>query len=122
MTQRGRFRFQLDCIYKSDPQYVLCVVGRKQGSPAEGEYRGRQKFAEPQAVGLRTSATSVDELLDKVETICEMLEGREKKVQEFYDRPGTFEGMSPIKGIEVDYPRFIGLLEEVSAVLPDSEE
>jgi len=112
----------LECIYKSDPRYVLCVVSRKQGSPAEGAHPVCPDLAEAQAVGLKTSTTSVDELLDRVQTICETLETNEKKVQEFYDCPGNFEGMSPIKGVEIDYPRFTGLLEEVSAVLPDSEE
>jgi hypothetical protein len=112
----------LECIYKNDPRYVLCVVGRKQGPPAEGEHRGRQDLADTQAVGLRKGTAAVDELLDKVETICEILETHEKKVQEFYDHTGNSEGMSPIKEVEVDYPRFIGLLEEVTAVLPDSEE
>lgn len=112
----------LECAYESDPRYVICVVGRKQGPPAEEEPRGRQDLAETQAAGLRTSATSIDELLNKVETVCEMLEAHERRVQEFYDHPGTFEGMSPIKGVEVDYSRFIDLLEEVSAVLPVSDE
>jgi hypothetical protein len=113
----------LECAYEeSDPRYVISVVGRKQGPPAGGESPESQDLAETPAAGLRISSASIDELLDKVETICEMLEAHERKVQEFYDRPGVSEGMSPIREVEVDYPRFISLLEEVSAVLPDSEE
>ena len=112
----------LECTYEDDPRYVVCVVGRKQGPPAEREHGERQDLAETQAAGLRIGAASIDELLDKVETICEMLEAHEKNVQEFYDSPGVVEMMNPIKGVEVDYSSFIGLLEEVSGVLQDGEE
>ena len=112
----------LECTYESDPRYVTCVVGRKQGPPTEEEYRERQGLAETQAAGLRNGAASADELLDKVETICEMLEAHEKNVQDFYDRPVTAGRTSPIKEVAVDYSRFIGLLEEVSSALPEGEE
>ena len=112
----------LECTYEIDPRYVICVVGRKQGPHAERERRENQDPAETGAAGLKISTTPIDELLDKVEAICEMLETHEKRVQELYDNSRFFEGTSPLKGVEVDYPRFIALLEDVSSVLPDGEE
>ncbi len=112
----------LECTYERDPRYVTCVVGRKQGPSVERERRKSQGLADTQTAGLRISATSIDELLNKVETICEVLEAHERRVQEFYDHSGTLEVTSPIKGVDVDYSAFVGLLEGVSAVLPDSEE
>jgi len=112
----------LECTYESDPRYVVCVVGRKQGSLAERELAGNHAAAASNAASLRMGATSFDEFLNKVETICEILEAHERNVQDFYDHPVIAGRTSPIREVGVDYPRFIGLLEEVSAVLPDREE
>jgi len=121
-AELGRSFNILECIYESDPRYVVCVVGRKQEPPTEAERGGSHNAAESRAPGLGISAASIDELLGKVETICEMLEAHEKRVREFYDHSGDSEATSPVKGVEVDYPGFISLLEKVSAVLLDSEQ
>jgi len=112
-AELGRAFSVLECDYESDPRYVVSVVGRRQEpEPPEVPDDG---WPSP---GPGLSVSSIDGLLDRVEAICEMLEAHEKKVQDFYDCSEASGRRNLLEGVAVDFPRLIGLLDEVSCALP----
>ena len=116
-AELGRTFSVVECDYESDPRYVVGVVGRRQGPPAEpGPPEGRD------AAGLNAGAADAAGLLDKVEAVCDMLEAHEKKVRDFYDRSEESGRTNLLEGVVVDYAGFIRLLERLSRVLPADED
>ena len=63
-------------------------------------------------------ATYIREILDGLETICQILKSHEDKVVQYYnDAKSSSEG-SPLFAVETNLPRMIDLLEHIFEILP----
>jgi SAM-dependent methyltransferase len=108
----------LECENESDPRYVVCVATPRHGPPAEAEHCRSAGSAETPFTDSAIGRASVEVVLDKVEAICNILEAHEKNVSEHFETKAPTKRVNPIKGVEVDYPPFVRLLEEVFSELP----
>ena len=59
------------------------------------------------------SKASVQGILDRVESICELLEIHERSVYEFFERNDHRERKSPIRSIDTELPRCVELLADI---------
>ena len=101
----------VECKYEEyDPRYVMCVVERKGDSMTMEE--DRLGYGEPEEELLHLNTVPTDDVLSRVESICDLLESHESKVVQFFD-DGLAEEKNPSQGLQVDLSGFASLLGDV---------
>jgi SAM-dependent methyltransferase len=109
----------VDCFYQpDDPRYVIGVVKRRDGPDLATSSEKNGYLEEPERRCLDLSKASVQGILDKVESTCDLLESHERHVSQFFEKDNPFEQGSYIFGTDTDLSRFVELLSDVFAVLP----
>jgi SAM-dependent methyltransferase len=108
----------VDCFYQpDDPRYVVAVVKRRDGREVAMPSAKNGELEVPNRNCPDLSKVSVQGILSKVESVCDLLESHERRVTQLFNINGGFEQKSPSLATDTDLSRFVGLLGDVFDVL-----
>jgi SAM-dependent methyltransferase len=108
----------IDCFYQpDDPRYVIGVVKRKDGMDFAVSSAKNGDLEEPEKRCADLSKVSVQGILGKVGSICDLLESHERRVTQLFNSSGGFEQKGSILGTDTDLSGFAELLADVFDVL-----
>lgn len=106
-----------ECLYESDPRYIIAVVKRKESSKYHNIIDGRQTNAISEKVVTSLSLSEVSQTVRKIEVVCDQLEAHAERVTNFFEDSEKSSANNCLRSVSTDILGFIDLLE--GAVAPN---
>ena len=103
----------IECNYeKHDPRYVVSVVRRKENLNPAAAISEKLGSGKPEIKNYAVRMTS-DELLEKIDSICDCLESHENNVLQYFQNDELKSDKNPLKEVKTELLDFTEKLEEM---------
>lgn len=112
-----------ECAYqKNDPRYVIAVVANKDTSDFPAPTRESLHKDKPSDDIFRNNISeTMSTLLEKIGSICNILETHEKRVSRFFNKSENSQAQQTVLNIDTELHEFTKLLGDVFVLTSDKD-